>query len=511
MDGISQKINSEICCEPNYLFKTFSRWLSLTGISIILVFITIYIIVSRGKQYLLDNWQQYKNNPLIMPFAGIIKNDSSLSTSNFTDYILSIMEKIVKIMLKPVLFIFKLIIKSIKEIVKTLNNFRNFAGQLRKNVLTYFNSLEQRINDAAGTLQFTLLKFFDMLGKASGMLTISKYLLATVAFTLKSIIDVIGSIVKTLIVIAISIFGILMLIGGPFIWGILGSLSMLANGVGESYCFDEDTPIKLNNGKFKKIKDIQYKDILYKNTKIIGIIKTLACKNNIYNYKNIKVTGDHTVFENNKWIRVADSIFSKKITNFEKDYLYCLITHNNKIPVNDIIFGDYCEINDKKSLTTINNYILNRLNSNTNITQTKCSRAYDGLFGNTRVIMGNGKYKQISEIKINDIIKGGIVTATIKINLEKVKLYNYKGSIVTGGIIILEDKLWKKCCDTNNKKINYAENITLYHISSTNGNILLDNGVIISDFSEIKDNCILEKIDLFALNIKNKSKKLHSF
>lgn len=501
---IVPEINSKVCCQPNH---TVTRWLSLITISFIFFLITIYIVITRGKQYILDNWTEYRNNPLIIPFAGIIKGDNSLSMHNFTDYVVSIIEKIVKIMLKPVLFIFKLIIKSIKGIVKTLNNFRNFANKLRHNVMTYFNGLERRIKDAVGTMQFTLLKFFNILGKASGMLTISKYLLFVVALSLKTIVGVIGQIVKTMVIIAISIFGILILIGGPFIWAVLGSLEILSNGVGVSFCFDENTPIKLKNGHNKIIKNIQHNDILYNNTKIIGIIKSLACKDNIYDYKNIIVTGDHTVLEGNRWIRVSDSIFSKKIHNYSKEYLYCLITNNNTIPVNNIIFGDYCEISNKKYLRGINNYILKYLNKNSQIQKSKCCRSYDGLIGNTKIIMGNGISKNIFEIKINDIVKGGIVTSVIKIVSEKEKLYNYNDNIMTGGILILKDNVWIRCCDINGKSYNMPNKILLYHISTSNGNIYLDNGVIISDFLEIKDKSMLENIDNFVLKKKN---ELHS-
>jgi hypothetical protein len=499
------KINSKVCCQQNH---TLTRWLSLITISFIFFLITLYIIITRGKQYILDNWVEYRNNPFIIPFAGIIKGDNSASNHNFTDYVVSIIEKIVKIMLKPVLFIFKLIIKSIKDVVKTLNNFRNFANKLRNNVLTYFNGLETRIKDVVGTLQFTLLKFFNILGKASGMLTISKYLLLVVALSLKTIVGVIGEVVKTIVTIACVLSGMLMLIGGPVVWAVLGSLEYLSNGVGiKTCCFDENTSVKLKNGKYKLIKDIIHSDILFNNINIIGIIKTLSYKENIYNYKGIIVTGDHTIFEEKKWIRVSNSRYSIKIDNYQKKYLYCLITNNNIIPINNLLFGDYCEISNKKEITTINNYILHFLNKSNQKYKTNCSRYYDGLVGNTQILMDDGLYKNISEIKIKDKIKGGIVTGIITIFSENDNLYNLNGNIMTGGIPLMINGVWKKCCDIRSKPFSIADNVILYNILTSSGFIYLVNEIKITDFGEVQEVDILENIDNFVLKKKN---ELHS-
>lgn len=494
----------EICCKPNYFVRTFKNWTVIGIITVISVIFTIYLTIIKGREYILNNWTVYRNNPLIIPFAGIIKGDEKASLTNFSEYVLTIIGEVIKLMLKPVLYIFRIIIQVIKNVVKTLNNFRNFFYKLRLNVLNYFDSLQKRLSDVMGTMQYTLLKFFNILGKASGMLTISKYLLLTVAFTLKTIVSVIGEIVKTLIIIALSILGVLMLVGGPFIWGVLGSLYWFCAQLNiSSCCFDEDTPIKLDNGKYLKIKEISHSDILFNNTKVIGIIKSLPTKNNMYNYKNIIVTGDHTVFEENKWIRVSNSKNSKKINNYQKKYIYCLITDNNTIPINEYLFGDYCEINDKKDIIKINNYSLHCLNNFKHKKLSSYSNFYDGFTGNTQIRMEDGTFKKIKDIQILDQIKNGFITALVKIYIKEDYLFFYNNDCMTGGVPTFVDSKWIRVCDTKSKR-KKIKNFYVYHICTSNGIIETNNQNFFTDFSELKNEDVLEKIDNFVLKKKNK-------
>ena len=55
------------------------------------------------------------------------------------------------------------------------------------------------------------------------------------------------------------------------------------------------------------------------------------------------------VNENGKWIRVEDSDIAKSLGN-DEHVVYTLGTQNRRIVINDILFTDYFEIDEKEEL-----------------------------------------------------------------------------------------------------------------------------------------------------------------
>lgn len=77
----------------------------------------------------------------------------------------------------------------------------------------------------------------------------------------------------------------------------------------------------------------------------------------MYNYNNIFVSGNQLVFENNNWIRVYHSSKSYKI-NFNDKHIYHVITENNIVNLNDNLFRDFCEVNNKCVNDKIDNLVV---------------------------------------------------------------------------------------------------------------------------------------------------------
>ena len=150
-----------------------------------------------------------------------------------------------------------------------------------------------------------------------------------------------------------------------FLGNIIAYLALML-GVSANICFDGNTLVKLEDGNLKKIKNIKINDILFDGGKVLGLMKFEAKHTLMYIYKNIIVSGDHLVLENNKWIRVCNSKNSVFIPKYDEKYIYCLQTEFNVILINDIIFSDYMEISDIILNNRINNLIKNHLNKEIN-------------------------------------------------------------------------------------------------------------------------------------------------
>ena len=112
-------------------------------------------------------------------------------------------------------------------------------------------------------------------------------------------------------------------------------------------CFLPDTEITMSDGSKKKIIDIELKDNIKVGGNVFATAKFLVT--NLYDYKGIKVSGSHMVNENNKWMRVEDSNIAKSLGN-DEHVVYTLGTQNRRIVINDILFTDYFEIDEKEEL-----------------------------------------------------------------------------------------------------------------------------------------------------------------
>tara|TARA_B100000424_G_scaffold170168_1_gene131018 strand:- start:1530 stop:2600 length:1071 start_codon:yes stop_codon:yes gene_type:complete len=103
-------------------------------------------------------------------------------------------------------------------------------------------------------------------------------------------------------------------------------------------CFHPDTILETTKGSVK-ISNIEVNDILLPNVKVIGVLK-LENNQTLYNLNTVIVSGTHLVYYKNKFIFVSQHPDAIK-TNIKTDFLYCLITSNHLIPIQNIIFHDW--------------------------------------------------------------------------------------------------------------------------------------------------------------------------
>jgi hypothetical protein len=468
-------------------------FIQILGIVSIPIIITMYIFLISKRQYIRDNWLYYRKQPYIIPFAGFLAPPGSgiTTTSNFNYIIGEVVKKTLNILLAPIYFILKTITSSIKNIGGVLNTMRDFTSNIRTNILSYFSEITNRFDNVLSTLQYILIKLNDVLGKAGGMGRVAQYMLYVVAASLEVIVNVIGDILRIIIYILIAL-SILLFWWFPVLAAILG---ILAAGMGIAYCFDPDTMIDMEDGTQKKISKMKIGDTL-KGGKVNGIIIATSKNINMYKYNNIIVSGEHLVYEN-KWIRVKDSKHAQKY-NYNKDYIYCLITESNLIYINNNIFKDYEEISDREILTKIEKITMKKLN-NIDYTPIKNNFDYNGFYKNTLVKMKNGLYTRIKDIKVGDVTSQGIVIAIIK-NISGNYLYDFDGEVCSGENIIYHDNIWKRVY-TVGKKI--KKKAILFHLSTDNGIIETENNIY-RDFTEIRDGKVMEEIEELVLsNINN--------
>ena len=116
---------------------------------------------------------------------------------------------------------------------------------------------------------------------------------------------------------------------------------------GDNECFLAGTMISMADGTKKEVEKIDLGDIVEVGGKVFATGKFLT--ENLHDYKGIKVSGSHMVNENNKWIRVADSKYSKVVDSNEHT-VYVFGSENRRIVIDNILFTDYFEVYEQEKL-----------------------------------------------------------------------------------------------------------------------------------------------------------------
>lgn len=111
-----------------------------------------------------------------------------------------------------------------------------------------------------------------------------------------------------------------------------------------SSCFVPSTPIEMQDGSYKDVKDISLGDIVAEGGKVKAVVEGLL-EGPLYDYKGVLVTGAHLVLEDGRWTRVDKSRDAVR-TNKTCDKVYNLITEDHIIIAENVVFSDFEEIDN---------------------------------------------------------------------------------------------------------------------------------------------------------------------
>lgn len=483
--------------------KKASSVISIILIIIIYIIIALAVNMTKYKKYIYDNWSTYKCNPLIIPMASYY-NPKTTSGENFNLCLTEMQLQFFKILLAPIFSILDMIQSTMKAILGVFNSLRSQISSIRSRVQAYVEKIIQVFQGLESSLRKFLIKLKSMIGKAEGVMILTEYTFIVISMALEWIFNVPGIIALVSIIILI-ILSIMICLLFPFVCAILG---VLAAGVGISYCFDEDTPVKLENGQYQKISELKIGDRIYLGGTITSLIKSKH-NQDLYNYKGIIVSGEHLVLDVQQWKKVKDCPCSQKI-KYSKDFLYCLSTENNQIVTQkNIIFRDFDETNNPSLNCTFNNMIINNLNQSFAL---KCSpRCIKleleimpcGFSGNTLIETSSGK-KYITDLKIGESLSNNsTVVSIIKSSSQNITMFNYRGLILSGSNPVFENEHWIRVYESQEaKQVEFKEKY-IYHLGTNNQQIEI-NDYQFRDYLEIPHGGLSTNIDTCIINHLNR-------
>ena len=280
---------------------------------LVLVIFAILFSYSAWKNYITrinDSWPEYRCNPLVMPFAGVLGHDAK---KNFGECIQNIQKANMNVFLQPIDYALSLAANLGFDITNSVQRVRQFFNYLRNMVMNTIKTIFSIFLSIIIGFTRMIIKTKDLAMKTLGTMAVTMYM---VDGTSKA---------------ALSTWK------GP-VGGILRAL-----------CFHPNTMVPMINGIHKRMKDIKINDTLRDGNKVYAILDIRGDKCNPYykirsqmTGKDILVSGTHRILDKktDKFIYVMDYEGAEK-TNIYTNKMSCLVTDNHLIPIDEFIFWDW--------------------------------------------------------------------------------------------------------------------------------------------------------------------------
>jgi len=373
------KIN-ELYENTSYFSSYGGSVLSFLFITFFIFFIWAYYATMRTADAVKQDWVNQRCNPKVIPFAGWInkpeddgKTPLEFTSENFQFCTQSILTNMMGTVLSP----FNALLGQLTAVFTDLNaatdQSRGIMSKLRENIGEITQNIMNRILGVMIPMQRMLMAF--MLGSY---------------YTLQSLMGaILEMIIKMLVSLAVVIVGLWIV---PFTWPAAAAstvvflsisipLSIIALFMTEVLhihsagmpklhsCFDRDTPIQMQDGKFQPIHLVKTGDILFRGETVTATMRLLreSEKNSEDMYwiptnkyspwrKGVIVSGTHPMQNDAEttwffqtpysWVWAKDHPDAVLITDYTEPIIHCFNTTSKLIHASGHIFSDWDELFD---------------------------------------------------------------------------------------------------------------------------------------------------------------------
>lgn len=172
----------------------------------IAIFLMCVVHASETLDKIRLHWNEYRCNPIYIPFAGIIRPDIGVE-SNFQHCINQFSQSIFRFIIDELMSLFKTVTSGLTEMSDTLPGMRSIFSRMRKVIFSFAAQTFGKIANSMSSVSFILIKIRDILKRFVGEGYIAAFLAQTgmdfvVSFVM-AIISVIKGFVYALLAISI--------------------------------------------------------------------------------------------------------------------------------------------------------------------------------------------------------------------------------------------------------------------------------------------------------------------
>jgi hypothetical protein len=427
----------------------------------------------RIIKHLRENWEQYRNKPWIFPFAGFvkpIKGKSALQSSaiNFKTVIVKMVTSFLKILMTPIYSIMNVFLKIFATLGTVLQGIRKQINVMRNFLFKLFEKMYIKLQNGMAAITYFFLKTRESLKKSYGIFNLVVQTVEHSAIFFETLVrGPVGSFGKLVDQLgwAAAIFTL-----GPF-----GQRSW-----DNALCFSPNTLLLMSNGYKRVMNDIKVGDILYSNNKVIAKIDTDYKLKHIFNLYGVELTGSHLVYYKDKWIRVRDHPDSFSIP-YLLEKVICLVTEEGIININNIKFKDYLETTNITITRDTDKMIEDFINNTCDSDYTK----------STDILVG---------IPRSSVIYNNDVVGIVEIDNSVLTMYDIDGQLVSSNALVLENGKWIRTYNHSRAVLIGVVKCPCINYITESEKILLENGLVIRDFTETRDKDINDIIDKHVMN-----------
>lgn len=180
------------------------------GLPILIIFIMMAIHASESLEKIKLNWNEYRCNPIYIPFAGSIRPDVT-TDENFLFCINQFSHEIFKVALDGVHALLGTVTSSLGEFVKPLSTFRGVFTMVRNVILKFTASTFSKIASSSSVFIHYLIKIQDVLRRFVGQGYIAGYLTYVMVSFMEAFVKLFISILKTFVIAMLAISFVLAL------------------------------------------------------------------------------------------------------------------------------------------------------------------------------------------------------------------------------------------------------------------------------------------------------------
>lgn len=501
--AFSQSID-KLYDKATYLDK-YGGSVIITSVTLFVFFLIFsYFYVQTKIKPIKADWINQRCNPAVIPFAGVInagEGESKIeyTAKNFSECTTSILTQIVGFFLQPIHFLTNSLAEFFKVLGEAIQKIRELFNKVRKAIMKIVETIMHRITNVLIQMQVLTMKIKTVLGKTQGVLAAGLYTTMASYLAMKSFFGAMLEIIIAFLVILAAAVVVAWIF--PFTWpfataataffiaiavptgitaGWLGHILELttSNIPNTPGCFIKDTKIKMFDKSEKKIIDIHLGDKLSDGGFVTAKFKILKQTKKLYNLNNVIVTGCHDVYHDTLgWIKVSDYPDIKEVsTDFtDHEYVYCLNTTSKILPINNVVFADWDEVDEEDIKTLKEDFPF--FSKKSDIHQ----HLEGGFKGDTIVYLANGKSVSMKNLKINDVLENnekivGLVEIDLKNSQTKTKIYCFNSNVIIGGpnLGIVDKYLGNFNTFEMGKEVYISEN-KLYHVLTDTGKITISN------------------------------------
>jgi hypothetical protein len=202
------------------------KWLFF-GLPVAIIFTMLVIHASMTLDKIRDHWNEYRCNPIYMPFAGAIRQDVT-TQENFLYCINSFGREIMKYPMDGIASLLKSTNDNLAEMTGPLAIFRSMFSRIRGFMLGFTMSTMSKAASSTSVFIHYLIKVRDMLKRFVGQGYIASFLTYTAFSFLESFIILFITILKTFVIVMLAISFVLALFQPELFAIVLALASILA-------------------------------------------------------------------------------------------------------------------------------------------------------------------------------------------------------------------------------------------------------------------------------------------